>query len=263
MAKELAKKEEAGLPAHLADMEQYAGLGNSTNSQDNVLPFLAIIQKGSPQINDKKPEYISGAKVGMIFNTATGELYSGEDGVPVLAFNYQKKIVEWVPRSQGGGFVAQYEMDADIVKTAKPRIIDGKQRGLMLPNGNDFVETAYTLCCIQDKPGLPVVVAGASSALTPMRKWMTYRNNQLIPGTSKIAPAFAKVYLLKTVYMENESGDWYTWKHEDAGWADSDNFNHALELAKSAASGEFEVGRPPEDNVEAGSAGHDGSGIPI
>lgn len=262
MAKDVVKKEDAGLPAHLADMEQYAGAGNSTSAQDNVLPFLAIIQKGSPQINDKKPEFINGAKVGMIFNTATGELWDGDEGVPVLAFNYQKKIVEWIPRSAGGGFVAQYDMDDEIVKTAKPRIIDGKPRGMMLPNGNDFVETAYTLCMIKDKPGLPVVVAGASSALTPMRKWMTYRNNVLLPN-GKTAPAFGKIYLLKTVYTENESGDWYTWKHEDAGWADADNFNRAAEFFRSASKGEFEIGRPPEDGAAAGDAGHDDSGIPI
>lgn len=258
----VAKKEEAGLPAHIADMEQYAGAGNSTSAQDNVLPYLAIIQKGSPQINDKKPEFIADAKVGMIFNTATGELWNGDEGVQVVAFHYLKKMVEWIPRNSGGGFVAQYEMDDAIVKTKKPRIIDGKQRGFQLPNGNDLVETAYTLCRIKGRPGLPVVVAGASSALTPMRKWMSYRNNVFIPGTEKIAPSFAKLYTLKTVYQENESGDWYNWKHEDAGWAEESDFRAASELWKAANSGEFELGRPPE-SAEDGDGGHGDDGIPV
>jgi hypothetical protein len=44
---------EQQLPAHLQDLENVAGLGNSSDPSDSSLPFLAIIQSNSPQIKEE------------------------------------------------------------------------------------------------------------------------------------------------------------------------------------------------------------------
>ncbi len=52
-----------------------------TDSSDFSIPFLAIFQAGSPQIKKKGGEYVEGAEEGMLYNTATGEIYDGDAGV--------------------------------------------------------------------------------------------------------------------------------------------------------------------------------------
>lgn len=235
-------------PSFLAEhIDEVQGLGNSMNAQDNTTPFLAIIQGLSPQIEENKPEYIEGAKKGMIFNTATKELYDGKVGVDVIAFGFQRVFNEWVPRAAGGGFVATYDINDDIRLTAKPREVDGKKRGLALPNGNDLVETAYTGVLLPNSP-MPAIIGATSTGLKPMRDWMTMRNNVLVNG--KPAPSFARKYRISTVYQENESGNWYNWKVALGDWVTQEEFERAMKFAKLMASGEFQISRPPESVSE-------------
>ena len=49
------------------------GMGDVT-SADVALPRFTILQGLSPQVNSRKDEYVEGAKMGMIFNTATGKV---------------------------------------------------------------------------------------------------------------------------------------------------------------------------------------------
>ena len=236
--------EGTNVPSFLQErIDETQGMGNSMSAQDNTTPFLAILQSNSPQVEENKPEYIEGAKKGMIFNTATKELFDGKTGVDVIAFGFQKVFNEWVPRSAGGGFVASYSMEDPIKDAAKPREVDGKKRGLMLSNGNDLVETLYTGVLLPGSP-MPAIIGATSTALKPMRDWMTLRNNTLIGG--KPAPAFARRYTLTTVYQENESGSWYNWKVTAGDWVSQEEFERALKFAKLMASGEFNIGRPPE-----------------
>ena len=70
-------------PADLAhynygDMAQ-AGYEN-TGQQDQLIPFLAILQALSPQVQQGTPEYIEGARTGQLFNTATREVIDGQKG---------------------------------------------------------------------------------------------------------------------------------------------------------------------------------------
>ena len=48
----------------------------SVGTEDYALPFLRIIQSGSPQLKKSDPnKYIDGAEEGMLFNTLTNEYY--------------------------------------------------------------------------------------------------------------------------------------------------------------------------------------------
>ena len=84
---ELAKKEEAGALA-LPGGYNYgddAGSGwENTGTEDFTIPFLAILQSMSPQVQETEAEFIEGAKAGMLINTATQELYDGKEGVELV-----------------------------------------------------------------------------------------------------------------------------------------------------------------------------------
>ena len=246
------------------DMEDYAGVGIPDKPEDNVLPFLGIIQKSSPQLTKQDPKYIKGAEVGMILNSATGEMFSGEDGVTVIAVGYQKNYVEWVPRDEGGGYVATHPFSVDVLRQMKA--IKG-ERGPMLSNGHQMVETMYTFVIID---GSPAVIGATSTQLGPMRQWSTLRGNFKNQKTGRALPSWARMYRLTTVYQKNDKGDWYNWKVADAGFVmDSGQYEIAKEFGLLVAEGKVSVGRPDDADwsatpAAAGAPSHiEDDGIPV
>lgn len=256
---EVEKIKDPALPAYLQGMEEHAGLGNSRDAADNTLPFLAILQKGSPQVNKQDPAYIKGAEAGMLLNTATGQTWTGEDGVPFIACGIQKNLVEWVPRTSGGGYVNTHPFDFELAKQ-----LGGKrnERGVIeLPNGNHLVETTYTFGLIATDSS-PAVIGASSTALKPMRDWMSMRNALKTPAGVGL-PAFVKTYRLKTVWQKNDSGDWFNWKvvPED-GWTEERFMAPALEFAKMVAEGKAQLGRP-DDGLSGGPSGVEDDDIKV
>src|SRR3989304_1640576 len=98
-------KVETQLPATL-DYSKYAGQGTEqATAGDYALPFLAILQKLSPQCDEINLLYIEGAKAGMVIEMASGprlEHHPGSSAVPgpsVHVFSAPS------PHEGGGGFV--------------------------------------------------------------------------------------------------------------------------------------------------------------
>lgn len=253
----VAVKGDDQLPAHLQEMgADVAGLGNSNDSGDSTLPFLAIVQSNSPQTKRQEGAYIEGIAAGDIFNTATKKFWKGDEGVLLIACGFQKQWVEWVPRTEGGGYVDSYAFDPELPKKMGAK--KDEKLGLITPSGNQLSETAYTFI-LESETLMPAVIGASSTALKPMRDWMALRKGFRIQG--KPAPSFARLYRAKTVWQKNEKGDWYSWKFEDAGWlTDAQAFNDAKEIALLAQSGQLRVGRPSDAPVA--DDGGDG-GVPL
>lgn len=253
----------SNLPSFMQERAKgLGGMGNSTASSDNSLPFLAIIQKGSPQLNKQKAEFIKGAEVGDLFNTATGRLFKVNDeeiypsGLPVIPFEFQKAYVEWIPRDAGGGYVGTHQFSERVLQDKKA--VKQKKGPPMTPEGTQLVETAYQFVLIEDSP-MPLVMGMSSTQLGPMRGWMSMRNEFTIDGEQ--APSFTRRYGITTVYKENDQGDWYQFKIVDLGWLEDERlFNRALGFAEAAAKGEITVGRP--DDIDGASVDSD-DGIPL
>ena len=93
--KEVAVKNEYGLPAELADeMALDAGAGQEDiTAADVSIPFLRILQQMSPQCIRSKGEYIDSAQAGQIFNTVTGELWAEDNGPIIVPCAYNFKYI--------------------------------------------------------------------------------------------------------------------------------------------------------------------------
>ena len=99
MSKQVAKKEQAGLPSY---MKQYEGAGKENIERDDIIiPRLKLGQGQSPEVQAKK------AEVGDIIHNITSEVIckAGETlaFVPVCVF---KEYIIWFDRNgpkEGGG----------------------------------------------------------------------------------------------------------------------------------------------------------------
>lgn len=255
---------QGGPPAEfLEDMAEYAGAGASERAQDYSMPFLAVLQKGSPQVNKRDPKYVRGAEAGMFLNTATLDLYQGEGeeddqdrGVVVVPAHFLICYVEWVPRSAGGGYVATHPIDTPLLKSARK----GEKGGLTLPNGNDLVETAYYFC-IAEATMDQVVIGFSSTGLATNRQWQTLMQRNKVrnkEGSLVRAPGFSHRFRLTTKFLKNDSGDWFGVGVADLGWVtDRDVYEAAKSFYKVVSSPDFTMGRP------ADAADMSGAGAPL
>ena len=66
-----------------------------TTTEDFAIPFVRVLQNGSPQVNKQKGEYVEGAEPGKLYNTVTNGLYDGTKGILVVPCAYVKKFIEW------------------------------------------------------------------------------------------------------------------------------------------------------------------------
>lgn len=212
--KNLPAEQHAGLPVEI-DAEVAAMLAQTDTRQGAeeagsdayAMPFLTILQSGSPQVKRGSSQQIEGATEGMLLNTATNETHSGETGVNLVPVYYRQAFVEWIPRLQGGGFVAEHSPATRPVTKVDPDT--GRD---VMSSGNELVDTRYHYCVriIDLERGVfePVVIAAASTGVKKSKRWMSQMdqvryNGQPLPRTFQIWNATTVV----------EQKDQYTWSN--------------------------------------------------
>ena len=230
------------LPAELDDMiGDDEGLGLSSDPEDNKVPLVYVLQSNSPQVNERGPDYVEGAKSGNLWlrNAPEGyEIVDGEEGFLFQPCFFWKNWVEWIPRNQGGGIVGSYEhRPAEAKQHHDPD--NPRKKVWRLDNGNEVIETRYHAGLILTEDGLemPYILVMTGSNHSVSKDWMTSMNNKRTPGGKK-PPSFACIYRVKTKHVSTQEFNWFRYEIEDAGWANKERYNRGLELAKSFASGE-------------------------
>jgi hypothetical protein len=192
----------------LADLMEAdaASFEDSFTADDLSVPFISILQRGSPQVEE---DGIEGAKAGMFYNTVTNELFDGKEGIEVVYCAYSKIGVEWVPREQGGGLVAHHDLTPEFRKSLV-RVPDSFR--LSMPNGNSLVETAYHYVVHINK-GLPemAVVSMWSTALKASRQWNAQSKLYTVEINGKRInpPIFACKWRMRTKLMSKDTNKWY------------------------------------------------------
>jgi len=107
--------------AQSEDWGELAGQGfENLDSSDYTIPFINLLQDLSKQVK-RGPDKIEGAEAGMFANSANGQVFNGEEGFYFVPVAIEKKVCEWVPRNEGGGFVAHHDAKSDIYLKAVER----------------------------------------------------------------------------------------------------------------------------------------------
>lgn len=199
------------------DYGEDAGAGFEGQDASHLsIPFLALLQSNSPQVADEN----STLKAGMLFNTVTGDAFSGQKGITFIPACVDHSYVEWVPRSKGGGggggFVGVHAADSPIVLEAKarPRKADQKRSVLLTESGNELSETFYMYGVIVDDEGFQQGLAVISFTSTKIKVYRNYSTklslyNWKKDGLKGRPPLFCNQVRITSVKQSNAQGDFY------------------------------------------------------
>ena len=239
---DVTKKSNTNVSNILDDILETAGEGVDYETSELQIPFIRVIQALSPQIKKSDAAFIKGAEQGDLFNTVTGEVWKGEEGINVIPCYQETKHLEFTPRDQGGGFVGELPAgDPNILKTTR----QGAKE--TLPSGNELVKSDQHYCMVLNKDGSaqPAIVDMKSTQLKISRRWKTQIAMQKIPdknGGMRTPALFATIWNLKTVEESNDMGTWYNYTVEKVDlvkdknlFIDAKNFRSSVESGAAKA----------------------------
>lgn len=207
------------------------------STDDMSLPRLQIIQDLSPQRKKNEEAYIEGAEEGMVFNSASGELYTK----PILFVPcfFRSEYVAWKDRKQGGGFGIANEDEAVV------------ERWISEQENSEAWDISYTHQhfgimvhpdSTEQKPHLEdIVVSMSRSQLKPSRKF-----NTVIQKSG--GDRFSHAYKLSTFVDESPKGKFYNWKIEQLGYVPKYIFDRAEAVYEAVKKGMRDVSRKEADS---------------
>lgn len=221
------------------NFDKYANQGMEGTDRDSfAVPFLIILQSGSPQCKKADPAYNEDAEEGMIYNTVTGTLYDGDEGIVVIPCAFQRRFVQWADRDAGGGaggagFRGEHMPGSNIVNSG---IIDPDGR-LRVDDATDnkgnhiadlLVDTRNHFVIIETEDGLVemAIVSMSSTQVKKSKAWMSRMQALKFKdksGRLQTPPTFAMSYKLTTVPESNDQGSWFGWKVEPHEPVDTDS----------------------------------------
>ena len=243
------------LPAmNMENLEKFAGTGLDTITTDDIAtPRLKVLAQMSPEL-----EEIDGAKAGMICNSVSKKIYSGQDGISVVVCGYDKVWLEWQDRGKGSSAPVNIFSPVDKPTNAV-RGDDGKFR---LERGN-YLEECANFYCLLLNGGVapePAIISMKATQLKAARSWAYSLKNEFIqnPKTKKLflAPSWYRMYTLTTTKQSNDKGSWYGWVVNKGDFLNSeDTFDMAANFNESVRKG---IVKPKyDDEVDSSSSDQD------
>ena len=249
---QVAEKKTAPLPTNMFEDDAAKGLGK-IGQEDLALPFLKILGQLSPEVNKRDGKYVEGAEPGMIFNSVTGDLFDGVNGIDVVPCFYKLEYIEWKDRGDGPGApVAIYDSSSDIMSKTKPDA-NYKDR---LPNGNYIEKTASHFVIITGDSPSTALIAMKSTQLKISRKWNSMMSGIKLKGKNGLyTPAsFSHIYKLKTAQMSNDKGTWFGWEVSKVGpITDASIYQQAKSFSESISKGAVKAKHGEQKPAESSS----------
>lgn len=234
-----------------------AGSGmEGATSESFAIPFLSVLQKGSPQVDEASGVAIDGAKAGMLWDNVAGRMFDGKEGVIIIPCAYRRVFLRWAPKgTQGSGFKGELSADQVAGMRAAGQIADLDGRLYVpMPDG-----TVHEKRCdrISDTRNHYVLLVDAASgawvqALLSLTSTQIKKSKMLMsalagvklngPSGMYTPPTFANLVRLTTIPESNDKGTWFGTKFELAGRVDrSELYAAAKAFHASVSAGSIEV----------------------
>jgi hypothetical protein len=242
MSKAVAEKQETNIVAFDASVfEEDAGVGLGELGQEDVaLPFLKVLSRQDPILDD-----LEDAKAGDIYNTVTGQVWKGKEGISVVPCVYQRRYIEWAPRGTGTGAPINI-FTPDDPRPETERSSEDNREYVVDGQGSYLEETHQHFVVIIGEDGSmeTALIAMKSTQLKKSRKWNSMVQSRTMQGKNGMftPPRFSHIYALKTVSEENSKGSWHGWELSLKGPVEDANiYQSAKAFATSILSGEVNV----------------------
>jgi hypothetical protein len=242
----------AGTDLAVYDFGDDVGAGTENmRLEEQLVPFLSILQGLSPQLNRAKPEYLDEARMGNILNTATGALYDGAEGVEAMPVWRDYQFTEWLPRDDvvlpdgkvirggggdGQGFRGIHAPDSPEVRKAVAEAVKkygpgARFRSIPFFNMDKEEDTIlieqFNLGVMYGGPALDestvrrAMLAFTSTKISVYKQWLAaatdikYPNPRAAePNQPRVIspPLWAHRWRLTTVPQSNRKGDFFNWR---------------------------------------------------
>lgn len=216
-----------------------AGRGLEGATQEAfAVPFLIILQKGSPQVDEASGEMIKGAKAGMFFESVSKKFHDGKKGVFFIPCAFRWVFLRWGPRgTDNAGFKGEFKPEDVEAMKAKKQIVEGDRGRLYIPDekGNVNEKKCDRVADTRNHYGLLVdpeneeyiriLLSLSSTQIKKSRNMNTAIDN--IRNTDEDGqykpPTFSQKLRLTTVPEQNDLGTWHGIDYELAGELDPDD----------------------------------------
>lgn len=192
------------------------------------LPAVKLLQAISPECTKGDEKYIKGAEASMLLFTGSGETYDGEEGLTFIPLQAQKSYVEWIPRKQGGGFVASYDSKEEAKENMDP--------------ANELAVTIEYACSFPELETVALLRFDSPTKLGVARKL-----GELIEEAGTM---YGREYQLTSVRRKNKASQtYYNFEITPGIWVDKKAYKELKDMSAQAAAGQLEYDSGEEGEV--------------
>lgn len=270
--KQVAKSETKAV-AQLSAVLKSAPL-SKREAEDYSIPYLNMLSKGSPQVDEENDKFIKEAKKGQIFNTVTETC---SDVLTVLPVYYRRRYVEWYnDRTKNKAPVNEYLPEEFQTFQKEGKIVRGDdKKDRFVGKGDTYVENTaeHYVIVIDGQSWYKALIKMKGSQLKKSKQWNSIMSNQRrVDGDEIYQPKdFAMSYNLSGRPEKNDQGSWHGWVVSQNKWIDElglvkieDILADASQFEKTIHSGELKVA-PQEDETSSpqGESSQNGDNIPF
>ena len=204
------------------DISKYAGAGLETAGAESfAIPFLRVIQKSSPEVDEVHARFMRDASAGMLLNTVTKELYDGKTGALFIPCHYERKQLRWAPRGAAAqGYRGEVTETEALNLRVQGKIVDHEGRTYFTDDGrvddkkNDrLVDTRLHFGLLLGVDGVPhqVLLALVSTQIKKSKLFNSIQKERVrnVNGAVLQEPSFLYAYRITTTPESNQHGSWY------------------------------------------------------
>ena len=246
----------------------YAGQGMEGTDKDSfAIPFLQLLQKSSPAVDEDAPEYIKGAKAGMLMNSVSKQLFDGKAGVTIIPCSYKRTFIQWGGiESKDSGFKGEFTPEqiesmqqSGIILNIGGRLYKPNADGTVQEKVNDvYVDTRTHFVLIIDAEGntSQAILNLSSTQVKKSKALMTMLSQNKVTlgdGRKVTPPTFANIVTVHTIPESNDKGSWSGIQFTLAGLIeDKQLFDEAKSFYAAVTSGAVKVDQSKStDSAEA------------
>lgn len=206
-----------------------AGMEGAT-AESFAIPFLSVLQKGSPTVDEALPTHNPKHKAGMFHENVNERTFDGKAGVLLIPCAYRRVFLRWAPRDGGGGFKGEIAPDVVADMRAKGQIVelDGKLY-IPQPDGTVSDKRCDRVADVRNHYVLIVdeATGGWTEALLSLGSTQIKKSKALMSALASVKvsgpngmftpPTFANQIRATSIGESNDKGTWFGVRFELAG----------------------------------------------